>query len=97
MTEITDAKKWLDDGQQIENSIYNIVSHCIAPVARLAIPEQMGRVQEVVKEYREILRCLPIEDNNASDAKLRQDLRHMILRLEAAIMYAKNHFKLNEQ
>jgi hypothetical protein len=96
MTEITDAKKLLDDGQRTEASIYDLVSFSVYPNDIVAIQYQIEHVPETVKECREMIKRLFDYNSGTKTFKLRNELRRMIMRLEAAIMYAKNHFKLDE-
>jgi hypothetical protein len=96
MTMITDAKKMLNNCQQTEESIYDIVSFCVPPDGIVTIQYQTKHVPEIVTECRVMLHRLLANDSGTKTFKLRNDLRRMILRLEAAIMYAKNHFKLDE-
>jgi hypothetical protein len=89
---ITDAKKLLDCCQQTEESIfYDIISFCVPPDGIITIQYQVEHLPEIVTECREMLHNLLAHDSGTKTFKLRNDLRQMIIRLEAVIMYAKNH------
>jgi hypothetical protein len=95
MVLIDNAKKLLDECQRTENALFDVVSYhsCsndIAPVQYLA-----KRIPELIEECREICRHLVADDAETEMFMLRHYLRRMTLRLEAAIMYAKEHVSFN--
>jgi Ni2+-binding GTPase involved in maturation of urease and hydrogenase len=95
MTVIADAKELLKSCQRTEDSIYDLVSFCTCHEDVDTIHYQIERVPKMTEECQEMVHSLLANEPSSKTYELRNNLRRMSLRLEAAIMYAKNYFKLN--
>jgi hypothetical protein len=96
MTLITDAKNLIDHCQRIEESIYDIVFSYHSQEGNIdTIKYQMKHVPEVVKEGHTMIKALLIHEPISEIVTLRKNLGRLLIRLEAAIMYAKNYFKID--
>jgi hypothetical protein len=95
MTLITDAKSLLKSCQQTEDSIYDLVAFCACHEDFATIHCCIGRVPKMMEECREMVHLLVANEPSSKTYVLRNNLRRMSLRLEAAILYSKNYFKLN--
>ncbi|MDR2704607.1 MAG: hypothetical protein LBC02_02400 [Planctomycetaceae bacterium] len=95
MTLITDAKELLKSCQGTEESIYDLVSFCTCHEDFATIQNLLERVPKMTEECHEMVHSLLANEPSSKTYELRNNLRRMSLRLEAAIMYAKNYFKLN--
>jgi hypothetical protein len=95
MTLITDAKELLKSCQCTEESIYDLVSFCACREDFATIHYQIEHVAEMTEKCREMVHSLLANESSSKTYELRNNLRRMSLRLDAAIMYAKNYFKLS--
>jgi hypothetical protein len=95
MTLITDAKELLEKCKCSEDSIYDLVSFSYRPEDIASIQYLMEHVPKLTEECREMIHSITANEPSSKTYELRNNLRRMEMRLEAAIMYAKNYFKLN--
>jgi hypothetical protein len=94
MTLIDDAKKLFDDCQIMEDSIYDTVYYKYNDNNIDVMQKRIEQVPAMVNECHEIFHKL-LKEGICARTTLCNDLLRMTMRLEAAVMYAKNYFKLN--
>jgi hypothetical protein len=92
MTVITDAKKLLKDCQQLEKSIYDTISFGKYPDCIVTIQYHIKHVPIIMSVFRGQLHHLL---DYESGSRIFKDCSRMVMRLEAAVMYAKNHFNID--
>jgi hypothetical protein len=94
MTLITEAKSLLADCQKTEDSIWDIVSFHSCPEDIVSIQYQIEQAPKKAEECREMIHTLCANYSDVRIYRQRENLRRMSLRLESAVMYAKNEFCL---
>jgi hypothetical protein len=95
MTLITDAKELLEKCKCSEDSIYDLVSFCYRPEDMAPMQYLIEHVPKLTEECREMIHSVTANEPNSKTYELKNNLRRMEMRLKAAILYAKNYFKLN--
>ncbi|MDR2704608.1 MAG: hypothetical protein LBC02_02405 [Planctomycetaceae bacterium] len=94
MTLIDDAKKLIDDCYKIEDLIFHLITFHYNTENTAEMKKVCEQVWEMVNKCCEIKRQLH-EQRTAETATLCNHLNLMSLRLESAILYAKNYFKFD--
>ncbi|MDR0611854.1 MAG: hypothetical protein LBG58_17235 [Planctomycetaceae bacterium] len=95
MTIITDAKKLLNECQRTEGSIYDLISFSGCKDDWDSIYSLIERVQKMMDECNKMFLMLSATEQCSKIITKRNHLRRMSMRLGAAVMYAKNHFKID--
>ncbi|MDR2704606.1 MAG: hypothetical protein LBC02_02395 [Planctomycetaceae bacterium] len=91
---IEDATKLLDDCQRMEKLIYDTTSFYSSSNNSVVIQEQIEQVPAILNKCREMQYKL-FQESLCMKTTFSSDLRFMMMRLEAAVMYAKKRAKLD--
>jgi hypothetical protein len=95
MTMILDTKKLLADCVHSEEVIFDLVSFSSCSQDREAVLYQIEQIKKQINDLHEMRLSLCSNYNSVQVLQYVDKLRYMLLRLEAAVLYAKNHFNID--
>jgi hypothetical protein len=97
MTFITNAKILLDECRDTEAAIYSVVLYANDAEKRHSFQYNISCVPALQDQCRQMANRFCAAEPLTLRAKYRKMLQRMVLRLEAAVMFVKNHLKLLEE